>query len=180
MTAKTYQVEGIILKRSNLGEADLLVTLFSKETGKLTAIAKGARRITSSKASALEPATVGKYFFAVGKSLDILTQAQLLKSHQGAHRNLTRTTQTFQVLEIVDLLTAERQENSDVYLLLAGSLDLLESTGSHKDQLLNNLNRILQALGFADAVSLSESKLKAYIEDLSNQRLRSKNYLQPH
>ncbi len=43
---RSYQCEALTLKKSPMGEADLLVTLFTRERGKVRAVAKGARRST--------------------------------------------------------------------------------------------------------------------------------------
>ena len=52
-----YKVEGIVLRRRNLGEADRLVTILSRDRGKLTVVARGARRPRSRLGGRLEPAT---------------------------------------------------------------------------------------------------------------------------
>jgi DNA repair protein RecO len=174
---KTYSAEGIVLKRSNLGEADRLVTIFTKEYGKVVAVAKGVRRITSSRAATIEPATQANFFFAVGKTIDILTQSNLICSFTHARDNLTRVTQTYQILEIVDLLTVEQQDHPEVYAILLDTLCSLESRGHKKAYLLENIRLILKALGFTWDKKFSEEKLKDYIEDLANKRLRSKAYL---
>jgi DNA repair protein RecO (recombination protein O) len=177
MASRTYAAEGIVLKRSNLGEADRLVTLFSENRGKIVAIAKGARRLNSNRAAALEPATQAQFFFAVGKSLDILTQAQIINSFPHARENLTRMTQTYQILEVVDLLTVENQEHPDIYALLLSTLQTLETDGPVKEILVENIRQILKVLGFTYDKVFSETKLKEYIEELASKRLHTKDFL---
>ena len=180
MVTKTYHAEGIVLKRTNLGETDRLVTIFTREYGKVTAVAKGARRITSTRAATLEPATQAQFFFVTGKSLDILTQSRLICSFTQAHANLTRVTQTYQILEVVDVLTAERQDHPEVYALLLSTLRSLNTDGPKKILLLENIRLILKALGFTHDKVFTPLELKHYIEDLANKTLHSKPFLDTH
>jgi len=175
--SKTFRAEGIVITRTPFGEADRLVTIYTRSRGKVTAIAKGVRRPTSKKKASLEPATQANFFFARGKNLHILTQAQLINSFAHARTNLTQLTQTFQLLEIINLLTVDDQPNTDVYALLLGSLHLLETNGTIKTQLLENIRRILQALGFTYDKQFSELGLKNYIESLAQRQLKTKNFL---
>ena len=55
---RTYRAEALVLRSAPLGEADLLVTLFTREAGKVRAVAKGARRSTAKLVGHLEPLTV--------------------------------------------------------------------------------------------------------------------------
>jgi len=52
--SRSYKAEGIILKRINFSEADKILTIFTKRHGKVRAIAKGVRRLTSRKAGSVE------------------------------------------------------------------------------------------------------------------------------
>ena len=81
---RTYRCEAIILGYTPLGEADLLVTMFTRDQGKVRAVGKGARRSTSKLVGHLEPLTVVKLSMAHGRSMDIISQAE-------APRYLTRT-----------------------------------------------------------------------------------------
>ena len=64
---KTYRCEGLILGYKPLGEADLLVTMFTRDQGKVHAVGKGARRSTSKLMGHLEPLTAVKLFLAHGR-----------------------------------------------------------------------------------------------------------------
>lgn len=175
--AKTYLTQAIVLKRMNYGEADRIVTLYSADRGKVVCLAKGARKLTSKKKSSLEPATEARFFMVARNGLDLVTQSELVDSHQTARINLTRMTQLYQLLEIVDLMTVEDQENEDVYSLLQSSLSLLDEPGSKKSQLLLNLHQMMTALGFGTQTPLSEHGLKLYIEEIAERQLRAKTFL---
>jgi DNA repair protein RecO (recombination protein O) len=177
--SRTFSSEGIVLKRMNFSEADRIVTIYTEKFGKITAIAKGARKLSSRKKGGLEPGTISKCFFARGKGMPIITQAEIVDNFSNANDTLTKMTQAFQVLEIVDSLTPDEEANEEVYVLLIESLRLLGENGSKKKELLDNIRKILKELGFGPPKNMSESDLKLYIEDLANRSLKAKKFLTP-
>src|SRR5437588_7355402 len=77
---RVYKAHAIILKRIAVGETDKIVTLFTREYGKLNAIAKGARRATSRLVGGTEPLTYSRMLLAAGQNLDVLTQCEVQES----------------------------------------------------------------------------------------------------
>jgi DNA repair protein RecO (recombination protein O) len=179
MDSRTYKVLAVVLKRINIAEADRIITLYSLEYGKITALAKGVRKITSSRKSSVEPGTEAEFFLARGKTFDFITQTRLIRSHSSAYTSLVSSTLLFQFLEIIDHLTVEQQENDTVYHLLRETLDKLDTTGMTRSFVLEQIRLVLKALGFTYDKQFTEAKLKAYIEELSQKRLKSKPYLSP-
>ena len=92
---RSYQCEALTLKKFPMGEADLLVTLYTRERGKVRAIARGARRSTSKLVGHFEPLTQVKLSMSQGRDLDYVTQAQvlsgfaILKENLGGHHQGT-------------------------------------------------------------------------------------------
>src|SRR5947208_16166643 len=70
-------IEAIVLKRTDLGEADRVLTLLTPTKGKFHAIAKGIRRPISKKAEHLELLSHSQLQVALGRNLDIITQAEV-------------------------------------------------------------------------------------------------------
>src|ERR1700730_4294876 len=77
---KSYSVEAFVLRMRPLGEADRILTLFSRERGKLTAVAKGVRKTQSKFGARLEFMARSQLSLHAGKSLDVITGARLLDS----------------------------------------------------------------------------------------------------
>jgi len=175
--SKNFSDEGIVLKRRNFGEADRIVTIFTQNHGKITVKASGVRKITSRRASSLEPGTQVKFAVAKTKAFDILTQTQIIDSFATARNNLERLTQINQILEIVDRLTPESQSNNQIYSLLVNTLNLLKTNGSKRDQIIENIKKMLQILGFGIPEDNSEQALKSHIEEIIGYPLRSKKML---
>ena len=70
-----YRDESIVLRTQKLGEADRIITLLTRRSGRVRAVAKGVRRTSSRFGSRLEPFTHVDLQIAEGRSLDVVTQA---------------------------------------------------------------------------------------------------------
>ena len=127
---RTYRAEALVLKHIPLGEADLLVTLFSREHGKVRAVAKGARRSTAKLVGHLEPLTVTRLALSRGRSLDVISQAETLENFTPLKTNLTAVTRGLQVAELVDGFGSEANPNQPLFDL---ALDTLAAIGRSPD-----------------------------------------------
>jgi DNA repair protein RecO (recombination protein O) len=115
---RVYRTEAIVLRRTDFGEADRLLTVFTPERGKVKLIAKGARKPASRKSGHVELFSHGLFLVAVGHELDIITQAETLEPFRPLREDLLRTTYAYYVAEVADAFTAERDENRPVFELL--------------------------------------------------------------
>lgn len=122
-----YKIEGVVLRRRNLGEADRLVTVFSRDRGKLTVVARGSRRPKSRLGGRLEPSTRFRALVAEGRSLDIVSQVDVLDAHAPLREDLERMGAASVILELTDRALADRHPHPDVYRLLLAALDLVRT-----------------------------------------------------
>jgi DNA repair protein RecO (recombination protein O) len=123
----SYSTEAIILKRSDLGEADRIVTMFTPYKGKFHAIAKGSRRPVSKLAGHLELLNRSQLQVAVGRNLDIITQAEVRENFLRLRTELWHMTCGFYLAELVDRFVEERVPHSDIYTLLLQTLRYLDA-----------------------------------------------------
>ena len=112
---KTYRCEAITLSYTPLGEADLLVTMYTRDQGKVRAVGKGARRSTSKLVGHLEPLTVVRMSMVHGRSMDIISQAEVLQSFATLKEDLTGITKGLYLAELVDGFGAEGSANPDLF-----------------------------------------------------------------
>ena len=122
---RTLRVEAIILQHSDWGEADRILRLFTREQGKLRAIAKGARKMKSRKAGHLEPFMRSKLMLAKGRDMWIVTQAEVIDPYTSLRENLELTARAAYVIELLDRLTYEEGQNWQLYDLTAKTLTRL-------------------------------------------------------
>jgi len=115
----------VVLRHSDWGEADRLLTIFSREQGKLRCVAKGARKLLSRKAGHLEPFTRVSLLLAKGSDLWIVTQAETLDAYLPIKEDLVRTGTAAYVVELLDRFTYEEGENHTLYDLLVETLQRL-------------------------------------------------------
>ena len=121
-----YNVSAIILRRINFGETDRIVTLYTRERGKLSGIAKGARKPISRLGGATEPLSYARLQLATGKTLEVITQAEVRDSFPRVRADLIRTAYGMYLLELVDRFTEEHEVSTDTFELLLSALYLLE------------------------------------------------------
>jgi DNA repair protein RecO (recombination protein O) len=126
MNSRVYQTEALVLRRISFGETDRVLVLFTRDRGKLSAIAKGARRPLSRLGGGCEPFIQSTVQLAVGQNLDVLTQCQVERSFAGLRRDLVKVGYASYLLEVVEASVAERQPQPELWDLLVASLALLE------------------------------------------------------
>jgi DNA repair protein RecO (recombination protein O) len=119
---RVYRTEAIVLRHSDFGEADRLLTVMTPYLGKLRLLAKGVRRPRSRKAGHLETFTRTQLLVARGRNLDIITQAQTLEPYLALRRDLWRTSHAYYAGELIDRFSEEDAENEPVYRLFSDAL----------------------------------------------------------
>lgn len=128
-----YRDEGVVLRTQKLGEADRIITVLTREYGRVRAVGKGVRRTSSKFGARLEPFTHVDAQFYTGRSLDIVTQVESLASY-GAQiaGDYARYTAGTAMLETAERLTdVEKEPAVQQYLLLVGGLRAL-AAGEHE------------------------------------------------
>ena len=143
---RTFRSEGIVLKRSDFGEADRLLTIFTKDRGKVKAIAKGARKPQSRKTGHIELFMRSNFLFAEGKDLHVLTQAEMIEAYNPLREDLVKTTYAAYGVEMLDRFMQEEERQAEMYHLLANVLGWF---GEHDDILLAARYYELQLLSLA-------------------------------
>ncbi len=124
-----YKAEGIVLRRYAIGEADRTITLFTREYGKLRAVARGTRRTASRLGGRVEPFTYARFLLARGRSLDVIAQVEVIRSFSGLRSELLRSAYASYVAELVDRFLPERDRQDDVFALILDVLGALEHSG---------------------------------------------------
>ncbi|MBI3946527.1 MAG: DNA repair protein RecO [Armatimonadetes bacterium] len=132
MPLRVYTTGALVLRRINLSEYDKILTLFTEERGKLSAVAKGARKPVSRLAGATELFAHVRLQLAVGRSLDVVTQAETVDAFQLIRDDLGRIAYASVMAELLDRFTEERDPHPDLFRLTLGSLRAL-AHAAHPD-----------------------------------------------
>ncbi|CAB4852430.1 unannotated protein [freshwater metagenome] len=147
-----YRDEGVVLRAQKLGEADRIVTVLTRDHGRVRAVAKGVRRTTSRIGARLEPFGHIDVQFYTGRSLDGVSQVETIASFGASLvRDYARYTAGQAMLETAERLTPEEREPAvQQYLLLVAGLRALVA-GDHDPGLIldSYLVRSLSVAGWA-------------------------------
>ena len=136
----SYSTEAIVLKRSDLGEADRILTLFTAGKGKIHAVAKGTRRPISKLAGHVDLLCRSQLQVAVGRNLDIVTQAEGRENFLHLRNDLWHMTCGFYLAELVDRFVEDQTQHYDIYVLLLDTLRYLDADANALQQQLASLD----------------------------------------
>ena len=126
----TFSLTAINIGTFNLGEADKIITLFSREKGIHRAVAKGARKPGAKIAGKAELLNVNKLLLAKGKNLDIITQCESIETYPNLRHDLRRLTYAFYYAELTQVFGPELTEECARYFdRLTLSIGLMAASG---------------------------------------------------
>jgi DNA repair protein RecO (recombination protein O) len=151
-----YRDEGVVLRTQKLGEADRIITILTKRTGKVRGVAKGVRKTMSRFGARLEPFSHVDLQLHSGRSLDVITQVEILRPYgEALVSDYPRYTAGTAMLETADrLIVGEKEPALRQFLLLVGGLRTLVE-GGHEPRLVLDAYflRSLAVAGYAPALS---------------------------
>lgn len=171
--------EGVVIKRFNLGEADRLITIFSKFHGKITLKAKGIRRAVSKRAGSVELFNHIRFHAVRGRGeLDILTEVQVVNSYPNWRKQLGRITIAYQLCEIIDKVTPDRDPHPKIFDMLTQSLTEVGKLGDNwRVSLESWINKILVELGYLSREKMFAGDVLKFVEDIASQSIHSPKLL---
>ncbi len=177
---RAYTVHAIVLKRRNMGEADRLLTVFSREYGRMRVYARGIRRVHSRRAAHVEVFSHVTLVLHRGKTWDTLMEAQTIETFLMLRERLPMVSAGYYLCELVDALLPERQEQRDVYALLRDGLATLNGTVQKDPVALSEqfALELLRRLGYlARDGSMPHGQIEPYIERIVEKRIHSHRLL---
>jgi DNA repair protein RecO (recombination protein O) len=125
-----YKSKGIVLRSIRYGEADRILDLYTRDAGLVSAIAKGIRRTKSRFGARLEPLSCVDFVGYHGRTLDTVTQAEVLRSFYGVREDLARFEAAAGMVGSVRALSGGDEADRRVFNLLYNGLDALERRDS--------------------------------------------------
>jgi len=148
MQGHNYQTEAIVIKKTKLGEADRILTLFTPDLGRIQAVAKGVRKPKSKMAGHLELLTHSHLVLAKGHNLDTITACQTVNAFLPLKNDLELTAYALYVTELAEQFTIEDQENRPLFELLRDTLQRLCEAGN-RDMVLHHYEmQLLDQAGY--------------------------------
>jgi DNA repair protein RecO (recombination protein O) len=120
-----FRTEGIIIKRKNLGEADRLLTVFTKDYGKMQVKAAGVRKITSRRSAHIELLNHASLSLYKGHISPVLTEVKLIDDYAAIKADFNKIGLAYHLCELIDGLCPDNQEHMKVFYLLKNTLQQL-------------------------------------------------------
>ena len=118
--------DAIILKNTPYQETSIISRLFTKDTGKISAIFKGAKRKTNNLSGVIEPGNVINITFYDKPNLKLSKEVKLIKTYYNSRKILNHYYYTMAIISLVDKLCMENQSNVDLYNLSVSILDKMD------------------------------------------------------
>lgn len=122
----TYRARALALRKTKLGEADLIITFLAEDGCQVRAVAKGARKTKSRFGARVEPFSVVDLMLARGRSLDIITEVDSVASHDALRGDLDRLSAASVVADFLDKVSVECQTEERLFALATTTLDVME------------------------------------------------------
>jgi DNA repair protein RecO (recombination protein O) len=125
-----YRSKGIVLRSIRYGEADRILDLYTRDAGLVSTIAKGIRRTRSRFGARLEPLSCVDFVAYHGRTLDTITQAEVLRSFRGVREDLARFEAAAGIVGSVRALSGGDEADRRIFNLLYNGLVALEERTS--------------------------------------------------
>ena len=120
-----YMVDAFILKSVKAMEADRVITLYTRQMGKIRVMAHGAEKPTSRKRGAVQPFSFSRLLLRKGKDLDSVSQGEGVELFPALRQSLDGLAMASYLVELVDALTPDEDPNPDVFKLLLDTFRIL-------------------------------------------------------
>lgn len=116
------RIEGIVLKTQDYGESNKIVTIYSREGGKVTAMARGAKKPASRLAAITQPFTHGSFLVQQGRGMGTMQQGEQMESYRHIREDIEATAYASFVVELIDRAVEERTAQPAIFNLLQQAL----------------------------------------------------------
>ncbi len=144
-----------MLRGIDYSETSRIVTLFTRRKGKVTVMAKGARRTNSRFGSTLQPMSYTQvvFYYKGSRGIQTLSESSHVRVFHGITRSLDGLSYGLRIVELVYALLQDEEQNPTVFNLLVEVLERLGRTGTRLENLFHFFQlRLAAVLGFAPDV----------------------------
>lgn len=124
MGERLYRTSGVIIKRSDVGEADRVLTIITP-AGKIVASARGVRKTASRLAGHLELLSNCQLQLASGRNRDVITQSVAIDRYDALQHSLVTMAAGYYVAEMTDVMVGDEDAAAPVYRALCDTLQML-------------------------------------------------------
>lgn len=122
-----HRIEGIVIRSMDYGESNKIITLFTRDVGKVGVMVRGAKKMNSRHSAIAQLFTHGEFvFFKTGTQLGTLNHADVISSHHRLRADLMLTAYSAYMAEMVDRILTDNEPNPFIYEQLKAAFDVIE------------------------------------------------------
>ena len=170
-----YKVRGIIIKKTNLGDTDRLITVYSKDFGKILVKAKSIRKNQAKLKGHLELFLYSHLMIAPGKGFDIITGAETIEPFSRLHNRLPSLVAGYYLAELGDKLIVGPEKDENIWALFLSTLRQLNQVNCDTKATISNFeNRLVEFLGYGT----EKYNIDNVFQSLLGEKVKSKYFLQ--
>lgn len=146
------KTEGIVMKTRAYGETHKLLTVFTKEFGKLTAISRGANKPKSRLNAVSQLFVQGEFLIYIGKGLGTVQQGQVLMTHRNIQENIDKTAYVAYIIELTDKILEDRKPDLYLYQQLSKTLAWINDAEDYMVPVMMYEMKLYKKGGFAPVI----------------------------
>lgn len=162
-----FKTDAIVLKKTKLSDSDLILTLFTRKSGKMTVVSKGSRNSKSKLSSSSHPFVFGEYNVSTSDTWNYLNSVDIKDSFYHLREDLTKLSYASYLLELTNHAITENASNTRLFELLVETLNLMNHSSenyallkiSYEYKLMNILG---YRLNMKECVSCSKRDIKKF------------------
>lgn len=124
------KIDGIVLRTTDYGETHKIVTMFSRKLGKISAMAKGAKKPKSRMAAVTQPFIYAEFLAYAGRGLGSIQQGDIIDSFRRVREDIVKTAYAAYITELTDKLMEEKSPDAYIFKELKQTLEWI---ATHED-----------------------------------------------
>ncbi|GER66931.1 DNA repair protein RecO [Weizmannia acidilactici] len=139
--------EGIVIKNTDYGESNKILHIYTREFGKLSVMARGAKKPNSRLAAVSQIFTYGNFLFQPSRGLGTLQQGEIVSSMRYIREDIFKTAYAVYVIELLDKAVEDKKKNPFLFELLLRTLEYIDE--GYDTEIITNIfeMKMLNVLG---------------------------------
>ena len=146
------KVEGVIIKSNDYGESNKIVTIFSKKLGKISALARGAKKTKSRMSAVTQPFILGQFYIYVNSGLSTIQQGEVIDSFRAVREDIIKTAFTAYIVELTDKLMESKSPDGYIFEELLDTMKWIEENEDVSVPIMMYELKLFKKGGFAPTV----------------------------
>ncbi|PIU37240.1 DNA repair protein RecO [Candidatus Roizmanbacteria bacterium CG_4_8_14_3_um_filter_34_9] len=168
--SRSLKTEAIILKKKDLLNKDVLISVFSQDLGRLTLFAKGIKKITSRRSPHLQTGNLVNILVSHKNERYYLQESELLSGFSELKKDEKKVSNLYLFLFVLECLLPEQQKETKAYNLTKNFLIDLSKSTKPNSIAVKYLSDIMMQLGYLDK-KVNFPELKSLIEEIINEKI---------